>query len=150
MAVLELERTRINLMDMLPVTLTMKHLTETEYFDICTEFEDAMVEYTAEGELIIMPGTDPRSGRRGAEVVRQLSNWAELDGRGFVTGPDSSFFFPNGARREPDAAWVDTARWEAVQQPGRRVPRCAPEFVIEVRSPEQRIRTQREKMEEYI
>src|SRR5215471_4474964 len=150
MAVLELERTRINLMDMLPVTLTMKDLTETEYFEICAEFEDAMVEYTAEGELIIMPGTDPRSGRRGAEVVFQLMDWARKDGRGFVTGPDASFFFPNGARREPDAAWVNIAKWEAAQQPGRRVPVFAPEFVIEVRSPEQRARTQREKMEEYI
>ena len=34
--------------------------------------------------------------------------------------------------------------------PGKRVPVFAPEFVIEVRSPEQRARTQREKMEEYM
>jgi Uma2 family endonuclease len=69
-----------------------------------------------------------------------------------VAGPDGSFLFPNGARLEPDAAWFDRKRWKAAKarEPGKRVPVFAPEFVIEVRSPEQRARTQREKMEEYI
>lgn len=56
----------------------------------------------------------------------------------YFAGPDGSFLFPNGARREPDAAWVDKKRWQAAQKPGLRVPVFAPEFVIEEHSPEQR------------
>jgi Uma2 family endonuclease len=136
--------------ELLPATFTKPGLTEEEYFALCAKFDDFFVEYTADGTVVIMPGTDPRSGARGADVVIQLGAWARSQGRGVVTGPDASFLFPNGARREPDAAWFDAERWKAAERPGVRVPVFAPEFVIEVRSPEQRARTQREKMEEYI
>jgi Uma2 family endonuclease len=136
--------------EMLPATFTKPGLTEEEYFALCAKFDDFLVEYTADGTVIFMPGTDPRSGARGADVVSQLNVWARNHGRGLVTGSDGSFLFPNGARREPDAAWFDAERWKAAERPGVRVPVFAPEFVIEVRSPEQRARTQREKMEEYI
>jgi Uma2 family endonuclease len=151
MAVLEQTAIKISeIMDLLPATFTKRGLTEAEYFDLCATFDDALVEYTSDGTVIIMPGTDPRSGARGADVVVQLGAWARREGRGVVTGPDTSFLFPNGARREPDAAWFDAERWKAAEKPGVRVPVFAPEFVVEVRSPEQRARTQREKMEEYI
>ena len=86
------------------------------------------------------------------QIGRQLGNWAEADGRGIVAGPDASLLLPNGSRREPDGAWFDSARWESANasSPGNRVPVFAPELVIEVRSPEQRASTQREKMEESI
>jgi Uma2 family endonuclease len=148
-----LERTAITvaeIRDMLPATFTKPGLTEAEYFDLCATFDDAFVEYTADGTVIIMPLTDPGTSRRVIDVVSQLNGWAHEDGRGFVTGPDGGFLFPNGARRGPDAAWINEQRWNDAQKQGVRVPVFAPEFVIEVRSPEQRARTQREKMEEYI
>ncbi len=61
-----------------------------------------------------------------------------------------AFFFANGSRRSPDAAWFDAGRWRKSQKKGTRFPPFAPEFLIEVRSPEQRMRPLREKMEEYI
>jgi Uma2 family endonuclease len=142
----------VDLAQMLPATFTKKGLTETEYFALCAKFDNAFVEYTADGTVMLMPGTDPETSRCESEALRQLGNWAAEDGRGFVTGPAGSFLFPNGARMEPDVAWFDHERWKAAQarEPGKRVPVFAPEFVIEVRSPEQRARTQREKMEEYI
>ena len=151
MAVLERAAITVKeIMDMLPATFTKRGLTEAEYFDLCATFDDAFVEYTADGTVIIMPLTDPRTSRCVLNTARQLADWAEKDGRGFVTGPDGSFLFSSGARRGPDAAWVDAERWKEAEKPGVRVPPFAPEFVIEVRSPEQRARTLREKMEEYI
>jgi len=138
--------------EMLPATFTKPGLTEEEYFALCAKFEDFFVEYTADGTVIFMPGTDPETSDAVGEVNLQLRLWAGQDGRGKVSGPDGSFLFPNGARRGPDAAWYDAARWKAAKasSPGKRVPAFAPEFVIEVRSPEQRARMQREKMVEDI
>jgi Uma2 family endonuclease len=135
-----------------PLTFTKPGLTEEEYFELCARFDDFFVEYTADGTVIIMPGTDPKTGSIVFQIGRQLGNWAEEDGRGIVVGTDTSFLFPNGARREPDAAWFDAKRWNAAlaEEPGRRVPTFAPEFVIEVRSPEQRAQPQRDKMKEYM
>jgi Uma2 family endonuclease len=138
--------------EMLPATFTKPGLTEEEYFALCAKFDDFFVEYTADGTVIFMPGTDPETSEAVGEVHFQLLGWARAERRGRVTGPDASFLFPSGARREPDASWFNADRWRAAKarEPGRRVPVFAPEFVIEVRSPEQRARPQREKMEEYI
>jgi len=70
--------------------------------------------------------------------------------RGLVTAANASFHFADGSRRSPDAAWFDAKRWKEAQKPGTLFPVFAPEFVVEVRSPEQRARPLREKMDEYI
>ena len=90
------------------------------------------------------------AGIRVTQVGFRLLDWAEKQGSGLVTGPNAGFFLPDGSRRSPDAAWFDAERWKKSQQPGTRFPVFAPEFLIEVRSPKQRARPLREKMEEYI
>ncbi len=134
----------------LPATLTAPGLSEAEFLALAEEFPDAFLEYTADGTVLIMPPTDPDTGRRVHRVGLDLGNWALANGRGYVVGPDTGFFFPDGSRRSPDAAWYSAERWDRAQQPGTRFPVFAPEFVIEVRSPEQRRRPLREKMTEYI
>jgi len=142
--------TALNIADMLPATFTAPGLTEAQFLKICEQFPDAMLEYSAEGEVIVMPPTDPETSARVLQIGLQLSAWASRDGRGIASGPDGGFLLPDGSRRAPDAAWFDTGRWRAAQQPGTRFPVFVPDFVIEVRSPEQRSRTLREKIEEYL
>jgi Uma2 family endonuclease len=134
----------------LPATLTAPGLSEADFLALAEEFPDCFLEYTAEGTVLIMPPTDPETGACVARVTRRLGNWAEDRGRGIVTGADAGFFFPDGSRRSPDAAWFDAARWRKSQKKGTRFPTFAPEFLIEVRSAEQRARPLREKMEEYM
>lgn len=142
-------QTTIDLTKLLPASFTAPGLTEAQFLKLCEEFPDAFLEYTADGEVIIMPPTDPESGERVAEVVGQVWNWARAHG-GRFSGPEGGFFFRNGARRSPDACWWDAARWEAAKRPGVVFPVFAPDFVIEVRSPKQSARSLREKMAEYI
>jgi Uma2 family endonuclease len=134
----------------LPATITAPGLTEAEFLDLCSEFPDCTLEYETDGTVLIMPPTDPETSAAVARVARRLGNWAELDGGGIVMGPDGGFFFPDGSRRSPDAAWFDAARWRASKTPQTRFPVFAPEFLIEVRSPGQRAAPLREKMREYI
>lgn len=56
---------------------------------------------------------------------------------------------PNTARRAPDAAWVFKDRIRGLD-PGTFNWPVAPNFVIELRSPTDRIRALREKMEECL
>ncbi|MBV8842839.1 MAG: Uma2 family endonuclease [Bryobacterales bacterium] len=142
--------TALDIANMLPATFTVPGLTEAQFVQLCQEFPDARVEYTAGGEVVIMPGTDFESGERGGEIVAQLRNWVREGGGGRFCGPEGSFLFPDGSRRSPDAAWCESARWEAAKRPDTRFPVFVPDFVIELRSPEQRAGTLREKMKEYI
>lgn len=134
----------------LPGTFTAPGLSEAEFLALAEEFPDCFLEYTAEGTVLIMPPTDPSGAVRVARVGRQLGNWSDANGSGDVLGPDCGFFFRDGSRRSPDAAWFSKDRWNKAQRPGTVFPVFAPEFVIEVRSPEQRRRPLREKMTEYI
>ena len=124
----------------LPMTLTAPDITDAEFDAFCEQFPDCRLESTAEGDLIVMPPTDPETGVHNQEIGTQLNTWS-----GGVDGvvPDSSagFRLPNGARRSPDASWISFPRLDRL--------RC-PEFVIELLSPTDRPRTVRAKMQEWI
>jgi Uma2 family endonuclease len=136
--------------DHLPATLSYPDLSDAEFNAICRKFPDAMVEYLPDGTLIIMPPTDPENSDRGSLLGRRLGNWADLDKRGLVSGPDGGFRFPSGARLSPDAAWRNSARWAEARKSGKKYPVFAPEFVIELRSPSDRLSVLRDKMQEYM
>ncbi|HEY4361531.1 MAG TPA: Uma2 family endonuclease [Bryobacteraceae bacterium] len=140
----------LDLQKHLPATITAPGLTEAEFLDLCSEFPDCFLEYTTDGTVLIMPPPDPETSAGVARIVKQLGNWSDRDGRGIVMGPDGGFFLPDGSRRSPDAAWFDAARWRAAKMPQTRFPVFAPEFLIEVRSAQQRAVGLREKMLEYI
>ncbi|MCC6540047.1 MAG: Uma2 family endonuclease [Bryobacterales bacterium] len=133
-----------------PMTLYLPQLTEEEFLEWGERFSDFQLEYTADGELMIIPGTSMETGGRNAEVSRQLGNWARNDGRGRAYDSSTSFLLPNGARRSPDAAWVSTSRRAAAKRPGQQFPVLAPDFVIELKSPSDRLRKLSVKMEEWI
>jgi len=140
----------LQLENYLPATFTAPGLSEADFLALAEEFPDCFLEYTAEGTVLIMPPTDPETSARVTHVTYRLMQWNEAHRRGIVIGPDGGFFFRDGSRRSPDAAWFDADRWRKSQKKGTRFPTFAPEFLIEVRSPEQRARPLREKMEEYI
>jgi Uma2 family endonuclease len=133
----------IDLEDFLPATFTAPELTDEQFLAWCELFPDARLEYSEEGEIIVMPPTDRKNSAKVARVVQRLSNWADQTGLGEVCGPDGGFRFRTGARRSPDASWY-------TGDPPGRFPVFAPQFVIEVRSPDDRIKRLREKMERYM
>jgi len=125
----------------LPLTLNAPGLTDAQFQAFCEEYSDYFLEYTAEGELIIMPPTDPETSATNAEIARQLGNWAYLRRDGKVTEATGGFKLPNGARRSPDAAWISRARLDA---------RRCPEFIIELLSPFDRPKRAHAKMLEWV
>ncbi len=95
---------------LLPATFTAPGLSEAEFLELSDQFPDATLEYTSDGTVIVMPPRDLETAASAGEVFGQLSNWAERNGKGIVTGPDVGFYFREGSRRSPDAAWFDKAR----------------------------------------
>jgi len=106
---------------------------------------------SAHGELIIMPPPGSKTGKRSSKIVQRLANWTDQDGRGVCFATDTGFTLPNSAKREPDAAWMPNERWTMIpeEQQEKLAPVC-PDFVIELRSPSDRLSHVKEKMEEYI
>ena len=126
-------------------------LTDDQFLRLCSDNRDFRIEMSAEGELIIMPPPGSKTGRRGSKIIQCLANWTDQDGTGVCFGTDTGFTLPNRAKRGPDAAWTLRERWNRIseEQQEKLAPIC-PDFVLELRSPSDRLRDVKEKMEEYI
>jgi Uma2 family endonuclease len=133
------------------IALTHRTVTPEEFERLCAEYDYMRLELTSTGELIVMPGTSPRTGRRNSNLTRQVDVWTENDGSGVCFDSSSIFTLPNGARRSPDASWVRREKWDRLseRQQDSFAPIC-PDFVVELRSTSDRLPFLLNKMSEYI
>jgi Uma2 family endonuclease len=135
----------------LPAILTAQPMTDEAFAELVAEHPDLFFEMSAEGELIVMPPNYTLTSVRHSEVLTQLEKWARLDTRGAATDATAGFVLPNGARRSPDAAWTLKERIRQLDpQMIESYWHLCPDFIIEVRSRSDRLRTLREKMREWI
>ncbi len=107
-------------------------------------------EQTADGEIVMMLPAGANSSRRNSMLTTQIGNWANVHGGQAF---DSSCFFklPNGAKRGPDGAVIEQARWDSVAEEDRdSYSAIVPDFVVELRSNSDRLKTLQSKMEEYM
>jgi len=126
-------------------------LTEEQFVRLCQENPDLQLELTAQGELLIMPPTGLETGRRNNRLAYRVTAWADTEGSGVVFDSSTLFTLPNGAKRSPDVSWVRRERWEALSEEQRRgFGLLCPDFVVELRSPTDRLKDLQEKMQEYI
>jgi Uma2 family endonuclease len=133
------------------IALTHQLVTPEQFEQLCAEYDDLRLELTSTGELIVMPGTSLRTGRRNSHLTRHLDIWAENDGSGVCFDSSTIFALPNGARRSPDASWVSCEKWDRLseRQKDSFAPIC-PDFVVELRSASDRLPPLLKKMSEYM
>lgn len=126
-------------------------LSDDAFLAICQANPDMRVERTAKGAIIIMPPAGAESSRLNLKLGAVIEAWAERDGTGVAFDSSAGFALPNGAIRSPDVAWVRRTRWDALTQAQRSgFPPLCPDFVVEIRSPTDRPRHLRLKMDEYV
>jgi Uma2 family endonuclease len=127
------------------------HLTGEQFYDLCQANRDLHLECDSSGNIIVMSPTGGRTGSRNAALTAQLWTWARTDGSGVAFDSDTGFSLPNGSTRSPDAAWILRSRVKEIPEERREkfLPLC-PDFVVELRSPSDRISDLKAKMEEYM
>jgi len=127
------------------------NLTDDQLLELCAVNRDLRIERTSEGDLVIMPPTGGETSTGNAELTWSFVSWAKADATGVVFDSSGGFRLPNGAMRAPDVAWVRRSRWEALTPEQRRhFPPLCPDFVLELRSPSDRLADVQAKMEEYL
>ncbi|MGH7960228.1 MAG: Uma2 family endonuclease [Candidatus Binatia bacterium] len=133
------------------LNLRATQLSEEQFTRLCQENPDLRIELTAQGELVIMPPTGMETGWRNSKLNHRLVAWTEVDGMGLACDSSTLFTLPNGAKRSPDASWVRRERYEALTKKQREgfAPLC-PDFVVELRSPTDRLADLQDKMQEYL
>jgi Uma2 family endonuclease len=135
-----------------PELIGVSHSVTPEQFErLCRKYRDLRLELTSTGELVVMPPTGSETGRCNFNLTYQLGAWTKKDSTGVGFDSSTIFALPNGARRSPDASWVDRGKWERLSKREREgfAPIC-PDFVIELRSRTDRLSPLLSKMQEYI
>jgi Uma2 family endonuclease len=129
----------------------LNKLSDEAFYEFCRANDEWRIERTAEGDIIIMPPTGGKTGIRNSELIAQLVVWNKADSRGKVFDSSTIFALPNGAQRSPDLAWVRNERWLALsEEQQEKFPPLCPDFVAELRSRTDSLKTLQEKMQEYI
>ena len=136
------------------VTLNLRsvlELTDEQFYQLCQVNRDLRLERTAKGELIIMPPTGGEAGNRNIKLAFQLEAWNSQNALGIAFDSSTGFKLPNGAERSPDASWVRRERWDTLNaEQKRKFPPLCPDFVVELRSQSDSLKTLQEKMQEYM
>ncbi len=126
-------------------------MTDEQFFQFCAQNRDLRIERTADGQILIMAPAGGATGARNSDLTMQLTRWAKEDGTGVAFDSSAGFKLPGGGMRAPDAAWVRRERLAELspEEKERFLPLC-PDFVLELRSPSDRLRATKAKMQEYM
>lgn len=137
-----------------PVRLVLRplmKLDEEQFFQLVLQNPDQPLEQNAQGEVIVMSPTGTFGGEPSAEILIQLGIWNRINKRGRIFDSSTLFRFANGAARSPDAAWVERAKCDCIKGKDRKgIVRLTPNFVVEVRSENDRLIDLQEKLTEYL
>ncbi len=128
------------------------YVTQEQFAALAAANRDLQLERTAQGELIVNPPTGWQTGKRNSSISGELYIWWRNAGEpGEIFDSSTAFILPNDATRAPDASWVSQERWEAltVEQKGTFANIC-PDFVVELRSASDTLKSLQEKMKEYL
>jgi Uma2 family endonuclease len=112
-------------------------LTPEQFEQVCQANPQAVLELTADGQLIVMTPTGGETGSRNSRLLIQLG-LALTRGQPSLRIFDSStgFLLPDGSVLSPDASLVLEDRWQALSpEQRRRFPPLCPDLVVELVSP---------------
>ena len=127
------------------------NITEEKFFEFCQINRDLRIETNKFGELLIMSPTGSETGNRDGRIIQQLMNWADEDGTGLAFSSSTGFTLSTGAKKSPDAAWIKLERWNSLSSEEKeKFAHICPDFVVELMSPSDNLKTLQEKMTEYM
>lgn len=125
--------------------------SEEQFFEFCVENKELRIERSIQGDFEIMSPTGGLTSWRNSSLIAEVYAWAKQEGKGVVFDSSGGFILPNGTTRSPDVSWVKKSRLAHLtsKQKQRFLPLC-PDFVIELRSPTDSLKTLKKKMQEYM
>jgi Uma2 family endonuclease len=133
------------LLDIHSITLRVTH---AEFEQLCQDNPELRLELNANGELITMVPVALESSEQNGDLFGEVWAWNRQTRLGRAFDSSGGFTLPNGAVRSPDVTWIGKPTADEIPR-GLTFPNLVPDFVIELRSKSDSLKTLREKMAEY-
>ena len=126
-------------------------LSDDELLRFCAANDATQIEREPNGEILVMSPANSKTSSMNMRIGRFLDEWTEFDRRGIAFDSSGGFTLPDGSMRSPDASWILRRRWDALTeaQQSSFSPIC-PDFVIELRSPSDKLTDVKAKMEMWV
>jgi len=138
-------------MEYLIKTNSIGGMTEDQFFRFCQENDSIHLERNSKGEIIILEPAGSYTGWFNMNIGTDLTIWNRKTNLGMVFDSNTGFTLPNGAVRSPDASFIGIDRWQKISLDDRKkFAHLCPDFVIELLSESDDVRTLREKMKEWM
>lgn len=132
------------------IELTYKPLClDDNFYEFCFQNHELKIERGIDGTIYLGRGSDGKTGMRNAIITYCLMHWHLVGNVGHVFDSSTAFRLPSTSVRSPDAAWVSAENWERLTQAEKtKFPPVCPEFVIELLSPNDELKTIQKKVQE--
>lgn len=135
----------------LHLTPPLKGMSSAQFLEFARDNAHVRIEMNAEGDLELMPPSGGTAGIRSCKLTGELWACTKESKLGSLFAARTLFELPTGAIRSLGASWMTEDRWSSLtkeQQEG--VVPLAPDFVVELRSPIDRIEVLQARMQEYV
>ncbi len=132
-------------------TSDVVRLSDDELFRLCAANRELRIERDSNGNLILMAPAGGETSARNVNLGADLVIWNRKTRLGIAFDSNGGFVLPNGAMRAPDISWIPIERWNGLSAEQRKkfLPLC-PDFVVELRSPSDRLADVKKKMQEWM
>ena len=121
-------------------------LSRESFLDFAERYPDLPMERDKNGITTIMSPVKKGSGKRESALNGFLFMWNYQSQSGELYGPSSGFDLPDGAFRQPDAAWISKDRLAKSKDSDESFITVVPDFVAEIRSGSDRVKKLQTKM----
>lgn len=142
---MQLLETKPFLLDIHSITLRITH---EEFEKLCLDNPDLRLELTEERELIVMAPAGWESSEKNGDLFGEVWAWNRQTKLGRTFDSSGGFTLSNGAVKSPDVTWIEKSKLANIPA-GVAFPEVVPDFVIELRSKTDSLKTLQAKMEEY-
>jgi Uma2 family endonuclease len=129
----------------------IQKMSDDDFFQFCRDNNDLKLERNADKVIVVSEPTGFYTGDQNREIITQLSNWNKKHKLGRCVDSDTGFYLPNGAMRNPDAAWVSDQRLKKVDPSElKKIPKLCPNFIVELKSMNDSLPELKLKLKEWI
>ncbi|QMW00195.1 Uma2 family endonuclease [Spirosoma foliorum] len=123
--------------------------TSEDFYLFCQDNPSYKFERESDGLIIVMPNTGGKTGRKNSELTTDVTIWNRQTKLGEVFDSSTAFNLPDGSTRSPDVAWIHRERWDNLtEREQEQFPPICPDFVIELLSATDSLKTAKAKMED--
>lgn len=130
---------------------SLKNMSDDEFFNFCAQNKKTRIERDEHYQIYIMPPVGNDSSAQNFILNVELGLWNKKYKKGIAFDSSAGFFLPDKSMRSPDVAWIRNERWALISEiEKKKFAYIAPDFIIELMSPSDKLNLLKQKMKRWI